>query len=58
VKPQAFPIWVYLIVALTIAGIGCAIAQLVEGGGMFFVIVATTAWSTIAMRRQRKLVQK
>jgi hypothetical protein len=58
VKPQAFPVWLYLLVALAIAGIGFMIAQLVEGGGMFFVIPATTAWTVIAMRRQCNLVRK
>jgi len=58
VTPQAFPIWVYLVVAVAIASIAFVIAQFAPGGGIFFVLAATTAWTAIAVRRQREMVRK
>lgn len=40
-----FPMWVYLAVALAIAGVAFAMAQFAEGLGTMFVIGATTMWA-------------
>ncbi len=43
-----FPMWVYLAVALAIAGIAFAIAQVAQGLGTLFVIGATTLWAAFS----------
>lgn len=46
-----FPMWVYVAVALAIAGIAFAIAQFAEGLGTMFVIAATTLWAAFSAYR-------
>lgn len=43
-----FPMWVYLAVALAIAGIAFALAQFAQGLGVMFVIAATTLWGAFS----------
>jgi hypothetical protein len=57
-KSGAFPIWVYLVVALAIVGIAFALAQVKEGLGVPFVILATTLWTAWSVNRQRKWFKK
>ncbi|MFC3310602.1 hypothetical protein [Blastomonas aquatica] len=49
-----FPIWVYFAVAVFIALSAFGVAQVAEGMGMPFVLVATIAWMTFSISRQRK----
>ncbi|MFN3818672.1 hypothetical protein [Blastomonas sp.] len=49
-----FPIWVYFVVALLIALSAFGIAQVAEGMGMPFVLIATFAWMAFSISRQRK----
>ena len=46
-----FPMWVDVAVALAIAGIAFALAQLVAGIGVMFVIGATTMWIAYSAHR-------
>ena len=49
-----FPIWVYFAVAALIALSAFGIAQIEQGMGMPFVLIATFAWMTFSISRQRK----
>lgn len=50
----AFPIPVYLAVAALIAATALGIAQVEQGMGMPFMLIATFAWMTYSLSRQRK----
>lgn len=50
----AFPIWVYLAVAALIAVTAFGIGQVEQGMGMPFLLIATFAWMTYSISRQRK----
>jgi len=54
VSRTGFPIWVYLLVAALIAVAAFGIAQVADGMGMPFVLIATFAWMTFSISRQRK----
>ncbi len=43
----------YLAIAAAIALVAFALGQALEGLGVIFVIVATTAWVMVANRRER-----
>ena len=45
-----FPVWVYLVVALAIAGVAFILGQLVPGLGVPFVVLATAMWVAYAVR--------
>lgn len=49
-----FPMWVYLAVALAIAGIAFVLAQFAEGLGAMFVIGAATMWTAFSAYRAGK----
>ncbi len=49
-----FPVWVYFAVAVLIALAAFGIAQVAEGMGMPFILIATFAWMTFSISRQRK----
>ena len=48
-----FPIWVYLIVAASIAAIAFGIGQFIPGLGVAFVAVASTVWAAYLTKRQK-----
>ncbi len=54
----AFPIWVYLAVALAIACVAFALGQVKQGLGVPFVILATTLWAAFSVNRQREWFKK
>ena len=50
----AFPIWLFIVVALAIASIAFGLAQIEHGAGMVFVSGATTLWVAYAAGRGRR----
>ncbi len=49
-----FPLWVFAVVALLIALIALALAQIVPGSGMMFVVGATILWMAFVQIRGRR----
>ena len=45
--------WVFALVALSIAAAAFALGQVKEGAGVPFVILATTLWTAWSARRQQ-----
>ncbi|MEG3087208.1 hypothetical protein [Sphingomonas sp. PB4P5] len=53
-----FPLWIYAAVALVIALLAFAIAQVAPGAGAVFVAGASTLWTAYAVSRQRRLTPR
>ncbi|WP_076071099.1 hypothetical protein [Sphingomonas montana] len=51
---RALPLWLYVVVATLIAVTAFGIAQISDGAGMPFVILATTLWAAFSVSHQRR----
>ncbi|GGE90823.1 hypothetical protein [Sphingomonas prati] len=51
---QALPTWLYVVVATIIAVTAFGIAQVADGAGMIFVVLATTSWTAFSVSHQRR----
>lgn len=52
-----FPLWIYALVAASIAVIAFCIGQFAPGMGMFFVALTSTMWVAYSVHRQRNLTR-